>query len=483
MSLSALFTSAVVASAVANVFPLTNKREYEYCDKQIRDLLSDGYFSTINLRPEYQRHIRWKPAAMNKFIDSVMKKRYIMPVLMYRLSHSDLIGKYTPDTVFENEVMDGQHRLYTLNAFKSAKIQKLPYISKEFIVHWVIEEKDENGKSLPKIHVFYEKTEDVENWCRENDILPEYLTKEGKSQFNNTVIKLTTIVSKLTMNERRAEFLSLQNGIPVRGSDLLKNEVGCKLMVEFNHHDYEDLMDNSFFKHCTKKAPQYKVNWAARCYLLFKCHTDGGIHPSETFLRGDKKIASNIKTSHSSLSPSDDEFNEFHDKFLDFIEFLNSLPESTTFNPTQIFALFYHSCTPECNIDILRSYMTYFSKEGHTKHLKNLWESSTNEMEPRREYFNACLGQLRSMKTIANAYDEVPTKKFRPKVWAKCVDNKCDICDKEITVQNFHAGHIIARARGGQTVVENLIPICADCNLSMGTRDAYEYKQDVYPYL
>ena len=483
MSFPMLFTSS---NASATNFAESKKREYDICDKQIRDLLREDYFSTINLRPEYQRHIRWKPEAMNKFIDSVMNKRFMPTVLMYRLQSGDYTGKYELESNrhYENEVMDGQHRLYTLNAFKSSKKQKLPYISKEFIVHWVVEQKDENGNALPKIHVFYENTTDVTDWCNSVGIVPEYLSREGKKIFDDTTIRLTTIASKLTMNERRAEFLSLQNGIPVRGSDLLKNEVGCKLMVEFNAHEYEELMDETFFKHCTKKAPQFKVNWAARCYLLFKAKQVNNPYPAEEFLIGDKVIGDRIKKSHSSLQPSCEEFAEFHDKFLDFIELLNSVGESVTFNPTQIFALFYHVCTTEYNQENVISYMPYFSKDGQAKHLKNLWESTTIELGQRREYFNECIKQLSEMKTKACAYDERPiTKQLKKQVWSKCVNNKCEICHNEIDCKNFESGHIIARARGGQTEIDNLIPICFNCNRSMGTRNAYEYKQDKYPYI
>lgn len=483
MSLAALFTTSVaVASAAFAAAPQNRftpqRREYEYCDKQIRDLLSPDYFQTICLRPEYQRHIRWKPAAMNNFIDSVMMKRYIMPVLMYRLHPSDLIGKYSQDTLYENEVMDGHHRLYTLNAFKSAKKQKLPYVAKEFIVHWRLEQKDDSSRSSVT-HIFYERTDDVEDWCKAQDpvITPEYLTTEGKKLFNNTIIKLTTITSKLTLDERRAEFMSLQNGVPVRGSDLLKNEVGCKLIVQFNIHGYEDLMDKVFIN-CTKKAPKFWANWAAKCYLLQK---DTSTNPSNTFLIRDPEISKWIKESRSILNPSEDEFEKFHEKFLDFIEFLSNLGESVTFNPTQLFAVFYHLCQ-QCNHDVVRSYMRNFSKEGQVRAYKNLWEK--DDCEPRRQYFNDCIGQLSSMQEPAMPYDDRPiSSSLKKKVWKKCVDGRCYVCDNEISNKQFESGHIVARARGGQTELDNLVAMCFDCNRSMGTRNANEYKKDKYPYI
>jgi hypothetical protein len=36
-----------------------------------------------------------------------------------------------------------------------------------------------------------------------------------------------------------------------------------------------------------------------------------------------------------------------------------------------------------------------------------------------------------------------------------------------MNVTNFHCGHNIPESKGGITVLENLLPICSSCNLSM----------------
>ena len=43
-------------------------------------------------------------------------------------------------------------------------------------------------------------------------------------------------------------------------------------------------------------------------------------------------------------------------------------------------------------------------------------------------------------------------------------------CPNIITVFDFHAGHNIPESKGGTIDPENLYPICARCNLSMGDR-------------
>jgi hypothetical protein len=78
-------------------------------------------------------------------------------------------------------------------------------------------------------------------------------------------------------------------------------------------------------------------------------------------------------------------------------------------------------------------------------------------------------------------------KKSIPKVvkdlaWDKWVGadvarTVCLCCGiKEIKMNSFHCGHVIAETNGGPTTVDNLRPICAACNLSMGSENLEEFK-------
>ena len=68
------------------------------------------------------------------------------------------------------------------------------------------------------------------------------------------------------------------------------------------------------------------------------------------------------------------------------------------------------------------------------------------------------------------------SKKLREEVWLKhfgeTFSSKCPIhwCTRRISVFSFEAGHNIPESKGGRTAIDNLIPICADCNRSMGDR-------------
>ena len=79
--------------------------------------------------------------------------------------------------------------------------------------------------------------------------------------------------------------------------------------------------------------------------------------------------------------------------------------------------------------------------------------------------------------------NKIPPK-IRMCVWNHYFGNnengKCPICNKEIKVgkNGFHCGHIISHANGGNISIDNLRPLCSDCNIDMGKKnwDAYVKK-------
>lgn len=67
-------------------------------------------------------------------------------------------------------------------------------------------------------------------------------------------------------------------------------------------------------------------------------------------------------------------------------------------------------------------------------------------------------------------------KALREQVWMVKVghvfDGKCGIvwCTNRMNVFDFHCGHNIPESRGGETTLDNLVPICSRCNVSMGNQ-------------
>lgn len=85
-------------------------------------------------------------------------------------------------------------------------------------------------------------------------------------------------------------------------------------------------------------------------------------------------------------------------------------------------------------------------------------------------------------KLDGNTKNNEPYKKkhipqaLRIALWEKYnkkqYDVKCQVawCNCRITPFTFEAGHNIPEKYGGETTLENLIPICANCNRSMGCK-------------
>ncbi len=84
-----------------------------------------------------------------------------------------------------------------------------------------------------------------------------------------------------------------------------------------------------------------------------------------------------------------------------------------------------------------------------------------------------------------------PKKKSIPKalkdlVWDKNIGKdkgtgECYVCNQQLDSKKFHCGHIVAEKNGGETQLNNLKPICATCNLSMGTQNMEEFKKIFFP--
>ena len=69
---------------------------------------------------------------------------------------------------------------------------------------------------------------------------------------------------------------------------------------------------------------------------------------------------------------------------------------------------------------------------------------------------------------------------LRQQVWiqkmGKRFEGKCKTiwCSTIITVYSFEAGHNIPESKGGTSDIDNLIPICRQCNMSMSNTYTFD---------
>lgn len=74
----------------------------------------------------------------------------------------------------------------------------------------------------------------------------------------------------------------------------------------------------------------------------------------------------------------------------------------------------------------------------------------------------------------------------RQKVWQTYMGDAergdCLCCGTEpITKNNFHVGHIEAKAKGGSDDMSNLRPVCGWCNTRMGTKNMVVFQKEKHP--
>jgi 5-methylcytosine-specific restriction endonuclease McrA len=84
-------------------------------------------------------------------------------------------------------------------------------------------------------------------------------------------------------------------------------------------------------------------------------------------------------------------------------------------------------------------------------------------------------------KQIVKYHKKSIPKALKKIVWDTYVGEnigvtKCMCCKHQNIRQiEFHCGHVIAEVNGGKTTLENLRPICAQCNLSMGRKNMDDF--------
>ena len=85
------------------------------------------------------------------------------------------------------------------------------------------------------------------------------------------------------------------------------------------------------------------------------------------------------------------------------------------------------------------------------------------------------LKQAKLPKNIFTSKETIP-KRIRELVWTtnngEIFTNKCYVswCTNNINVFNFQVGHDIPESKGGTIDIDNLKPICSNCNLSMSNK-------------
>lgn len=80
-------------------------------------------------------------------------------------------------------------------------------------------------------------------------------------------------------------------------------------------------------------------------------------------------------------------------------------------------------------------------------------------------------------KPKKTAIPQALKKQLWIRIFGKEFIGKCTVCECVLDTWSFEAGHITAESNGGETCIDNLMPICPSCNKSQGTKDMFEFKK------
>lgn len=438
-------------------------------NKTIKNLLTT-LGEEVELRPVYQRDINWNAEEMGELIRSVMCACFIPSILLYTLHEGDERAKES----YEVEVVDGQHRFFTLYHYFHSKPVELPD-KKPFLISLTYKNED---KSI--VHIFYKETADTVAWASESGKKVVYMTEAEKKVFNTFDLNVRTIRSPLTLDQRRNLFITLQKGKPVRGSDLYKNKTEVPLVRFISETKrWEEPMKNAMLR-CKLKAKKYWLAWAIRLFLI-----QGASNPEDrvkAFMTSDGRINEMIKKGCVELNTTPESEAAFDAAASRFFAFSNGLSPGTKITPTQFFVCFTHLLdSDEGREDIITSHMREWSTHGMSESQRKMWENRGFSLEERQDWFERSLDELESITTPApkaGPRKNIP-KDIRDAVWERefgaLGDGECAACQRVITADNWECAHITAHARGGKTVLDNLTPTCRACNRSMGTKNLHEY--------
>ena len=132
----------------------------------------------------------------------------------------------------------------------------------------------------------------------------------------------------------------------------------------------------------------------------------------------------------------------------------------------------WQNIIPENEEDLLEKTMCVYNKERKSK---------CKQWSEFKSGINMCKNRLEVLKKKFHYNPRVP-QSLKKLLWNKHFGSEnghgaCYVCSDKICSLNFEAGHVRAAIEGGSTKIDNLKPICACCNKSMGVGNMEVYKQ------
>jgi len=432
----------------------------------------------LNRRPAYQRNLVWDPEQKGYLVDTIMTN-CPMPIFLL----------YMNDTDEEYECIDGQNRLTTIKEYiEQDSVEKVPF-------SWRVE------TEIGEEHIYYlnDKTKeamqkfcDEQNKKRKSKLSPKtyrLMNAAEVKRYNKYELTLSQIKTKLTFNQRKQIFRRWQNGTGISQCDGFKNEpyIYCEYVVQ-------NALDRDLTTTISALLKSSRNNWLWDIYRLLNVFQKDDI-PSiilstiytRSLIEKDATTSAQWKDCQTKL-----------EKLIAKLKPLETLKSSMYLTFLIGYIHLWRTANPAVrSIAEKEECLLAFAKKSLAADDHN---HSTLNNGPQVKAF---IGSFATFKNcfyaIIDAYTPpspipVPKKKetipasVKTEVWNTFIGKEkgggeCCCCGKKsITQREFHAGHVIPDRDGGLPEVNNLRPICAPCNLSMGPQNMINFMAKYYPH-
>jgi hypothetical protein len=449
----------------------------------------EDYYPTANMQPPYQRGWMWPEEKISKFLETVYERSgLVQEIILYSYQENEITNKY------EYETVDGQHRMTSLFAFRTGS----PIIGK-------------NNKSIRaymKIgvrYIFYEPIPAIEQWQQDTGNTVAYLDVNQRKEFDRFELRFQIIQSPLMPDERRQWFDRLQEGVPVRNSDKLKNIVDGKIISELNSIDnWESKYRSKYMSRLTSCREQNRLFCMVRLYRVFhaiKTGKDIGfvMESDDTQIKKMLLLGSIPELNMAA------EFGKAMDIVYDALDELE--PKGKHYTPIQLFALaveIFKTPDPETVNQLVTRCQTQVKQKSEKKIVncdvkenkarKSLWFDALykDKKDEYTKYYKDSCDFLRSDAVISKPVPKARkvSKNVTPKkVWAKFFGTdehgSCFCCDKPLKFCDYGnqwaKGHNVAHAVGGSdTDIGNFVVECNECNNAHKKMSADEYRRRIW---
>ncbi len=440
------------------------------------ELLSSN--EKLNLRPAYQRSLVWKAEQKSYYIDTIMNNCPSPIFLLYM---------YDPDD--EYECIDGQNRLSTIKEY----IEQTGEESEPF--PW----KKETDEGEENVYYLNEKTKDAlqaycdaKNGKRKGMKAYRLMTPAEVKRFSKYELSLSQIKTRLDFNQRQDIFMRWQNGTSISPSDAFKNEEHpfCRFVVQ---NSIDRTLSESI-RPLLKKAG-FNKTWIWDTYLLLNAFRKDSL--CEVIL-GTIQVKGLIVKDTETLESHYKETQQKLEKFLPKLKPLEKMKRQIYMSFLLGYVFLWRKLNPELRpIAESEKFLEEFATESleNDEHPHSTLNSAKQATEfvnafPKFEAsFYACLERhMPPSPPPPNPKKREPIPPgVRKSVWKTYIGEEkgvglCFCCGSStISSMDFHAGHIKPDKQGGKPTVGNLRPLCAPCNLGMGTQNMVNYVRKHHP--